>query len=233
MPIGRYFRKVAPFWDKYDTVFTAVLSGIIILGYATFVEQISLSGLFAAWAPFIENSGILVLLTAWTAIIGLYRLRHRPDKTRAAVHEDFRSLDQEGAIDFGLRNFGPGPALYLQALITVEQEQEQVEVARFQVHDPPIHLREGDFASLVSATEDDWVSEMAQKYKIGQSKEKGDRNQGTPPRVNLYYSYVSQSGARTPTDITSERDDTDLLDRIKDPDVDARRIELSRIVETC
>lgn len=232
MPIRRYLRNVAPFWDKYDTRFGLVLCSIIILGYATFVETITWSGLFVALSDFFENSGLLALLTAWTAMIGLYRLRHRPDKARPSVREDFKTIDGEGGADFGLRNFGPGPALYIQAVATVEHEQEQVEVTRFQVHDSPIHLREGEFASLVLDADDNWVSKMAEKYEIGQS-EGNDGEQENPPKVNLYYSYVSQSGARTPTDVSSKRDDSDILDKIKDPDADARCIEFSRVVDAC
>lgn len=81
MLVRQYLRDVAPFWDKYDSVFAGVLGGIILIGYATFVETISPSGLVTAWADFIESSGLLALLTAWTAIIGLYRFRHRQDKT--------------------------------------------------------------------------------------------------------------------------------------------------------
>ena len=129
MPLRQNFRNVAPFWDKYDTVFAAVLFGIITIGYATFVKTISWPGLLTAWTDFIENSGLLALLTAWAAIIGLYRLRHRIDKPRPSVREDFRNHHEEGATDFGLRNFGPGPALYVQAVVTVEQKEEVEEVA--------------------------------------------------------------------------------------------------------
>lgn len=233
MPIRRNFRNVAPFWDKYDTVFSAVLCGIIIIGYATFVETWSRSGLLIAWTDFIKNSGLIALLTAWAAIIGLYRLRHRLDKPRPSVREDFRNYHEEGDTDFGLRNFGPGPALYVQAVATVEQEEEVEEVACLQVHDSPIHLREGDFASLVLDAEDDWVSEMAEKYEIDQSVGSTDGEQENPPRVNIYYSYVSQSGTRTPNGISPEREDEDILLKIKDSDSDARRIELSRVVDAC
>lgn len=236
MAIRRCLKDVAPFWDRYDSAFAGILGGIIFVGYATFVETISPSGLVSGWINFIENSGLLALLTAWTAIIGLYCLRHRPDKTRPAVREDFKNLDGEGPTDFGLRNFGPGPALYVQAVATVKQGQEGIEgeeVACFQVHDSPIHLREGDFASLVLDAEEDWVSNLSKKHEIGQSKGDTDGDQGNSHQVNLYYSYVSQSGARTPTDISSKRDDTDVLGKIMSPNAEPRHIELSRVVDAC
>lgn len=77
------------------------------------------------------------------------------------------------------------------------------------------------------------MSEMAEKYEIGQSKDDTDGEQKNPPKVILYYTYVSQSGVRTPTDISSVRDDTDLLDKVKDPNAEARRIELSQVVDVC
>ena len=233
MPIRQYLQDVAPFWDKYDSAFAGVLSGLIILGYATFVQTISPLGLVTAWADFIENSGLLALLTAWTAIIGLYRLRHRPDKTRPTVREDFKNCDEEGATDFGLRNFGPGPALYVQAVATVEQGEDIDEVAYFPVHEYPIHLREGEFASLLRDAEENWLAEMAEKYEIGQTEAVNKEEQENPPMVNLYFSYVSQSGAREPTHVSTKRDDEDILDKIKDPNAEARHIELLRVNDAC
>lgn len=91
MPFRRYFRDVAPFWDRYDSAFAAVLTGIILVGYGTYVA--SEPGPLSVGTEFIRGSGLIALLTAWTAIIALYRLRHRPDKTRPAVREDFRDSD--------------------------------------------------------------------------------------------------------------------------------------------
>lgn len=238
MVIRRYLREVAPFWDRYDSVFALVLGWIVLVGYATFIETISPSGVVTAWTEFIETSGLLALLTTWTAIIALYRLRHRPDKTRPAVREDFEHCEEEDATDFGLRNFGPGSALYVQAIATIEQGQDRrektvEEVERFAPHDHPLHLREGDFASLVLNAERDRLNEMAEKYEIGQVEPDNEEKQENPPMINLYFSYVSQSGAREPTDISTQRDDDNMLDKIKNPDTEARRIELSRVVDAC
>lgn len=254
MPIRRIVRDVAPYRDWYDWIFAVVLGIIILAGFGSFV-WISPLGLSAAWAVFIKNSGLLVLLTAWTAMIGLYRLRHRQDKIRPSVREDFENLNGEEPTDFGLRNFGPGPALYVQAAATVEQEKEEEvpsglsnRLSRFlqekeetepdpvtdsQVHDSPIHLREGEFLSLVLDAEEDWVNDMAEKYEIGQPDGDTDCEQENPHMVNLYYSYVSQSGVRTPEDISCEREDSDVLDEIVEPNAEARRIELCRVVDAC
>lgn len=76
------------------------------------------------------------------------------------------------------------------------------------------------------------VPASTEKFKISTEGD-ADADRENPPRVNLYYSYVSQSGSRTPIDIPSERDDSDVLDKIKYSDTDARRIELRRVVSEC
>lgn len=227
------WRKVAPWWDKFDSIFAGILGLFLLFGYFTFVESITHSGVRAAWPRFVRNSGLLALLTTWTAIIALYRLRHRPDKTRPAIREDFKSHGDKGSTDFGLRNFGPGPALYVQAKATVEKQESNEVATRFKVHDQPIHLREGEFASLVRDVDDDWLSEMADKYAIDHSEPDNEAGLENPPRIHLYFSYVSKSGAREPTRISTERDDDDLLTELKIPDADARQIELRRVVNAC
>lgn len=232
MWISKIRQNIAPFWDKFDTGFFAVLAVLNLIGYLSFVETISGPGLLNASFDFMKNSGLLALLTSSTAIIALYRLRHNPDKSRPSVREDFNNLDEDGISDFGLRNFGPGPALYLQAVATIEYEELEDEVARFQVHDPPTHLREGEFASLLHDTERDWLSEVAEKYNTGQSHDKDGEHQNSP-MVNIYFTYVSSSGARTPTDVNSDREDSNLLDDIKEDDSGTRHIELSKVIDVC
>lgn len=231
MEIKRYIRNVAPHADLYDALFALFLGVIVLAGFATFVETTE-AGLLKAWLDFIKSSGLIALLTAWTAIIALYRLRHRPDKTRPAVREDFDDSSGGDETDFGLRNFGPGPALYVQAVVTIERDGdgELEEVGRLKPHDRPFHLREGEFAGLIFGDQKQWLEEMAEKYEIEPEEGVNDQDQENPPMINLYYSYVSHSGAREPTSISAERDDTNILKRIKDPKSEARSVELSRVV---
>lgn len=230
-------REVAPWWDKFDTAFAVAVGGILLAGYATFVEPFSLAGLEPGFKQFIRQSGLLALLTAFTAIIALYRLRHRPDKTRPSVREDFNNYDEKEPTDFGLRNFGPGPALYLQAAVEVVDDDADNDDDEFdpnlcyEVHDSPIHLREGEFASLVLERTEPWLQEVANEFGVQQSEE--SEEQHGSPVINLHYTYVSQSGAREPTALTAKRDDTHLLendDLIKRDD-DPRNIELSKVVK--
>lgn len=233
-------REFAPWWDKFDTGFAVVISVILLGGYATFVDAISCTGLWTAFQQFIKQSGLLALLTAFTAIIALYRLRHRPNMTRPAVREDFENYDGEEPTDFGLRNYGPGPALYLQAAVEIVDDESDDDddrdfdpVTCLEVHEHPIHLQEGEFASLVLERDDCWVKEAVEEFGLQQSEkdENGERNESL--KVNLHYTYVSQSGAREPTDVTTERDDTHQLGstELTDRDDKPRRIELWRVIE--
>lgn len=207
-------------------MFGALLSVILLLGFASSLESLNIQTLPSAWAAFIDHSGIIALITALTAFIALYRLRHWPDKKRPAVREDYGEKGDTESFDFGLRNYGPGPALYLQAVVTVEKEDTMDTVYRFTPHDTPIHLEEGEFASLLQEAEEDWLEDMLNKYGSEQARD------GNPARVNLYYSYVSQTGAREPTYVSASREDENILTQIKQPDSEARHIELWRLKET-
>ena len=233
-------REFAPWWDKFDTAFSVAIGAILLGGYATFVDGISCTGLGTAFQQFIKQSGLLAFLTAFTAIIALYRLRHRPNMTRPAVREDFEEYDGEGPTDFGLRNYGPGPALYLQAAVEVVDDESDDDddsdfdpVTCLEVHEHPIHLQEGEFASLVLKRDDCWVKEAVEEFGIQppEEGENGERRESL--KVNLHYTYVTQSGAREPTDVTTERDDTHLLEstELTDRDDKPRRIELWRVID--
>ncbi len=241
-----WLRRVAPWWDKFDTIFTVILLGVVTVGYGSFVlsrPEPGLAKLLPAFAEFLKNSGILALLTAWTAIIALYRLRHRPNKIRPTVREDFDERD--GETDFGLRNYGPGPALYIQALVTVGVKDGTEKVAHFQVHDRPLHLSEGEFMSLARDAEWGWVEEMAKEYKIGESGDGNEEESRQSPMVNLHFSYVSRSGAREPTHMSTEGDNEDVFEISNRGDTGEgssksvqksskpRHIELRRVVEEC
>jgi len=230
-------RDVAPHWDNYDWAFLGVISAIFIAGLAAFVDTPWWEGVNNPWTAFVQNSGLIVILTGCTAMIAIYRLRHRPDKNRPTVREDFNNLDGEGVAEFGLRNFGPGPALYVQAVATIEQEGEEIIIeeylARHRVHESPIHLREGEFLDLLGKANDGQLTELANGEGPLHSKTQcGSTNEQTPV-VNLYYTYVSQSGAREPTDLSSDGDAEDLLAEIQRSSTDPRSIHVKQVVDNC
>ncbi len=74
---------------------------------------------------------------------------------------------------------------------------------------------------------------MAEEYDIEKLMSDDEESRDDPPMVNLYFSYVSQSGAREPNQISTSRNDENILDQIKEPDSEARHIELWRVVKMC
>ncbi len=237
MGIKRPFRKWAPFWDRYDSRLALVLIVFLLTGIVSTQESICRAGYCLPVPDFLSLRGVTAAFTAFAVMLAAYRHRHQQDKVRPSVREDFDNLDDAGTPDFGLRNFGPGPALYVQAVATLEREDEEgfieERLTGHQIHDTPIHLREGEFLSLLNEVDENWLADMRAEYEICEYS--GSCDAEDPLYVNLYYTYVSQSGAREPPHITDDREDENLLNDgdLKDSDSQARRIELCRIDEHC
>jgi hypothetical protein len=210
-------RNAAPFLDEYDVAFGVVLVTILLLGAGEYIGQ----------------GTVLSLITAITAFIALYRLRHQPDKDRPTVREDFEKSETSPDLDFGFRNFGPGPAFNLQIVAAIEQENDDGEQAMSkriwenEPHEQPVHLEEGDFWSFISDTEENWLSDAIREYTPAEEES------GNPLMVKFYYTYTTHSGARVPTDLQTDRDDEEILDKIYDPSSPANRIELWRLAKKC
>lgn len=96
VPVPRSFQKWIPYLDWYDVGFVVIVFGLAGFG-------IYLTG---------DSAGI-ALVTAVTASVGIYRLRKPDDPKRPAVRQAFEP-EKNGEKDFGRRNYGPGPALYLK-----------------------------------------------------------------------------------------------------------------------
>jgi hypothetical protein len=93
-------QKIAPYTDEYDVAFGAVL--LVILG-------IGILDRFLNGSDFLNGSETLALITASTAFIALYRLRHSHEKRRPTARPDYDPPDGNTPCDFGLRSYGPGP----------------------------------------------------------------------------------------------------------------------------
>ncbi|MFC7195374.1 hypothetical protein ACFQL4_13170 [Halosimplex aquaticum] len=134
-------------------------------------------------------------------------------------------------MDFGFRNFGPGAALDFQVIAAIERKNEEGEtvvsdpVWEIKPHEQPLHLEEGEFWSLISNIEEDWILESIKEYGPVEEESKLEN----PAMVNFYYTFKTPSGARVPRKIQSDRGDENLLNKIYEPSSPARRIELWRL----
>jgi len=222
-------QKIAPYTDEYDVAFGAVL--LVILG-------IGILDRFLTGSDFLTGSETLALITASTAFIALYRLRHSHEKRRPTVRPDYDPPDGNTPCDFGLRNYGPGPALYVQAVLEIRADEETERAPEwsgdgserspeFVPHHRPLHLDEGEFLGLFHQVENDWLEEQCRTWTEN-TDEKSDE-----PVVDLYYSWVSQAGMRVPEEIRTDENDECVLDGIEEYDTGVRNIPLSDLRNAC
>ena len=226
--------KYAPFIDFIDKVFAFILISIIALVCISyFLTQPGESSVWGAFTDFFTGSGPIIIFASITASIALYKWRHHTDKERPVVREDFNDMDGDNA-DFGLRNFGPGTALYIQAtaIIADSNKINNEACTTISVHDNPTHLQEGDFLSLVKNVERDWLSEVVEKYKKENTSIKDEEIE-----IEIYCSYYSPTWTREPLTISGndiDRRDEDLdAETLIDGTEKPLRIELWRLKELC
>lgn len=208
--IHRLAHEVAPNHDKYDFwggVILVLFSGVAIW--------------FSIIREDVTSTHVVAAIATITAFVAIYQLRHPETETqhlRPAVRQGFHRLEGQSQVDFGLRNYGPGPALYLQVVTEVNGGRRN----EIKPHDRPVHLAEGEFVGLIH---DDRVSD-----KLKETAANGDVGE-----VELYYSYVSVRGEREPTNLSIEDEgDADCLFReMTADDQDPRTMELSVVRDEC
>lgn len=209
MPSPRELKTAnAPEMDWKDVAFAIILLTILVV----------------AVLDFLSASLTLASITAVTAFAAIYRLRHPDQPTPPAVRQSFERDEHSDRTDFGLRNYGPEAALYIQ--IEVQMEGENGSLLEIEPRDPPIHLSEGEFVGFIH---DDRIPDNGLSDLIGSTE---DDVEG---QINLYYSYVSPTGQRVPKEMTDEpkRDDETILGELKGPNQQPRRIEIEKLRDHC
>lgn len=191
-PIQKQVLKRAPFIDIFDIVFSLVLIAIVL-------ATIPLN--------FLSGSHAIAAVTAVTAFVGLYQLRHPTESTRPAVREAFAK--RRGETVFGLQNYGPGPALYFQYFAKIGDERGVL----LRPQDSPIHLSEGEF------TEIEFDVESIDLMANGE--------------IELYYSYVMEQGLREPVRLNnpSTEDSECIFKDLVEKHGDPRTINLKQVEE--
>lgn len=207
-------RDIWEFLDGPDWVFISI--AIPFLGY------VLLKG-FWSWPQM-----AVAVFTALYAFIASNQMRQESRTHTANVRRDYKYDSETDSYIFGLRNFGPGPALYLRVYATVveetEKDEEETVVAQkpfLEEDDPPMNLEEGEFLPLVDdgflrVADDDFPPLEPQ-------------NDGLEMR--LYYSFVSRNGVETPEQQHKPREKSHRV--LKNDSPEPRSIDLSNLREHC
>lgn len=195
--------EIRAFFDIYNKIF--VVTSLFVIGL-----------------PLLFDAPLAVAVAIFTAVyafIAFNRMRGSESvwMNSPTVRREFQSKTDSKNYDFGLRNFGPGPALYFRVHATVEPDGPDLTIHEA---DPPLHLEEGEFISLIQGELTKLRDENSELYK-----------QDDADRVELYYTYVSTSGRQTPPDLKNPREMSveELVDEAEDP----RFEELENLQKNC
>jgi len=201
--IESWTEKRAPHLDKIDIGFGLVMAVAIWI---------------TVYFDWLSGSHAIAMVTAVTAFAGIYQLRHPTETLRPAVREDFDT--DSNKTDFGFRNFGPGPALYIQFVVKVNGESR----VKLNPQDPPIHLSEGEFVGFQFDQRTDGT--------LWDADDSHNRLEGD---VRLHYSYVTEQGLREPVNlnISEYRDSQCLFEELTADDQDTRTIDLETVRRKC
>ena len=200
--LGQIAEEVWAFFDVYNIIFT-IVSVIVVTLTLLFNAPLAVA---------------VAIFTAVYALISFNRMRGSENvwMNTPTVRRDFQQTDS-GNYDFGLRNFGPGPALYFRVYATVEPSG-----ANLTIHesDPPLHLEEGEFLPLLQGDLAELCDESSDLYKRDDAA-----------RIELYYTFESTSGRETPPGLKNPREMriTKLVDEADDP----RTEDLENIRKNC
>jgi hypothetical protein len=207
-------RDIREFLDGPDWVF--------ILIATPFLGFVYLKG-FWSWPQM-----AVAVFTALYAFIASNQMRQESQTQTANVRRDYKYNPETDSYTFGLRNFGPGPALYLRVYATVvkgiEKDEEETVVAQkpfLEEDDPPMSLEEGEFLPLV----DDGFLPMSDDDFPPLEPQNEDME------MRLYYSFVSRNGVETPEQQHKPRDKSHR--DLKNDSPDPRSIKLSTLREHC
>lgn len=204
MWLSNWLDSFAPYRDKWDYIFGI---GFLVILSSTFFLDIS-------------DTFAVGVITAGTVFLAQYRLRHPNKEDIATVRPAFQSEEDAEPDEFGLKNYGPGVALYLQVRVVVS------DVGRIDLKplDRPVHLEEGEFLKFSPN------SPLDGSDLISLVEEAGKCDQ-----VEFYYSYVSQSGVREPIPFNNQlsRDDEEILSELETEADKPRRMDVKRIRQHC
>lgn len=173
------------FFDFWNTVF--VLASLLVLAII-FILQLSISTTELSYLPI-----AVAVFTAIYALISFNRMRDGGPASSQfpTIRRDYRTGEESGVYDFGLRNFGPGPALYLRVYAKIVPDGPDLLIPE---SESPLHLEEGEFMSLLRRDFAELCNKESDLYEHPDSKE-----------IELYYTWESK-GTQCPPELDNPRE---------------------------
>lgn len=195
--------QILDFFDIYNTIFVGI--SLVVMALTLYFD-----------APL---AVAVAFFTAVYAFIAFNRMRRSESVwiRSPTVRRDSFKKGESDSHEFGLTNFGPGPALYLRVHATVEPNGPSVTIHE---SDLPLHLDEGDSLSLLRGDLAELRDEESDLYS---------RDDAT--RVELYYTFDSLSGRQTPPGLENPREMSvdELVERATGP----RTEKLENLRQNC
>lgn len=208
------YEDVAWFFDDWNVI-VAVIFGLI--GVGTFVV--------GGFTP----QSVLVFVTAVYAFLTFNQMRESKLNPRLAtpfaVRPHFRQSDCTDDYDFGLKNFGSGPALNLRLKAVLLEGDDTIDTLTISAKDRHLHLEENCFLSL--------ITEIPEEQSFGDLTDVEDSVFANYEQksIELYYTFEANDGTQYPLG-WSKPTDMDM-DKVVDLAKSPRTVELAEIREKC
>jgi len=192
---------------RHIDIIDVALLFILVIGII-----IAVAADIALFPPPNTPTDAILILTGLTAFYGQYRLRHPVDEPVPSMRPTYDSQ----YMAYGLKNYGPGPALYIQLKVTVSDDDFDGRRI-LSPHEPPVHLEEGEFYPI---SDNERLTSLIENVA-------GDQY------LRFHYSFVSRWGIREPIHlhgIADRPDDSGILSDEHLTD-DPRRIRVKKYHE--
>ena len=180
--IRRVVRRFAPYSDILDYI---VVSAVIILLVGGWY--------FSQEVPGLQTDHIIWIIASISGLAAYYQMRHSDLRLPPTVRPAFEWDGEAQAVDFGLKNYGQGPALEFQLVVDIGGST----VLELPPGKVPLQIEEDSVLGLFKSNR----IPAEKTLNIEHLAEYPDETE-----IEFYYSFTSDQGVREPTHHNGIRD---------------------------
>lgn len=180
--IGRFIDDSISYFDIYEKV--ALIGVFLVLASIIVLKH---------WWEF-STSIAVAFFTGIYAFIAFKKMRESnlAEQGIPTVLQEYKYNNDSGYYDFGLKNLGNGPALFLRVCAKIEPDGPTITRSE---EERPLHLEEGKFLPLIRGDDFDSPEDRFGFDILDEER-----------RVELYYTFISTSGVEYPRNLTNPRE---------------------------